>query len=279
MDEFNDQGEEKLLQGDNDAVLDMNDSSLDDDWLSREVALLGIATGGELNTPQKSSSAMDTTTVDELSTNTAEMQPKNIDLHNNNIVAVTTTQNSTNNFFNPAVNCANCVNTGPNNEQQIEGSPSKRLDWISAKTKRLINTAMGKHHDHICQICNHQATSLRRHREHARSHFLWFICPCGYVSQSKEVTRRHQIQEERMEEPADLCIKNILYTIDDESFDDWQKSTGTRLACLPKRKITTRPSATSRLGKPTESTDPNKAGESSKSTRRPRVRAPTPPCR
>ena len=84
--------------------------------------------------------------------------------------------------------------------------------------------------------CQQKASSLRHHREHTRSHFLWFICPCGHASQTKEVTRRHQLREVRMEEPNAQCTHNILYTIDEDSHTEWLRATGVRLPRLPCRR-------------------------------------------
>ena len=44
-------------------------------------------------------------------------------------------------------------------------------------------------------------------------------CPCGHTSQTKEVTRCYQLSEAKMEEPNVECAKNILYTVDQPSFE------------------------------------------------------------
>ena len=71
-------GEEELLHFDdtNSVDIDMADTQ-QDDWLTREVAVLGFTAGDDLNEPLQSSSAMDMS-VDS-TTLAAEMQPKNID--------------------------------------------------------------------------------------------------------------------------------------------------------------------------------------------------------
>ena len=77
---------------------------------------------------------------------------------------------------------------------------------------------------------------LSSYCEHTRGHYLWFVYPCGHASQTKEVTRRHQLREVRKEEPNSDCVKNVLYTIDEDSFTEWQRTTCVRLDHLPCRK-------------------------------------------
>ena len=66
----------------------------------------------------------------------------------------------------------------------VESATDKiKRNWIPEKTKRKINRAMGKDNSHQCQECDHQASSLRRHKEHIRGHqfmvhlSLWYDLP------------------------------------------------------------------------------------------------------
>ena len=112
---------------------------------------------------------------------------------------------------------------------------NQRTDYITEKTKRLINQAMGRDHKRTCNICSHVAPSIRRHKEHCRGHFLQFICPCSQYSYSKETVRKHQIRSVKNNKRAP-CAANIVYTVDEDIFQIWRKATGVRLAEFPRRR-------------------------------------------
>ena len=109
-------GEEELLHFDDTDSVDIDTTDTQqDDWLTREVALLGITAGDDLDEPLQSSSAMDTS-VDS-TTSAAEMQPKNID----KIAAVTTHKirvQTTCDTVNWTLTC-NCIVAGPSNGQHF----------------------------------------------------------------------------------------------------------------------------------------------------------------
>ena len=129
-----------------------------------------------------------------------------------------------------------------------------RTDFITEQTKKLINQAMGRDKKKLCNICQHEAPSVRRHKEHCRGHFLQFVCPCGHNSFSKETTRKHQLRATRANKRA-LCAQNIICTVDQDSFTEWRQATKVPLPSWPSR---------STISKKKKITEPA-----------PRVRAPT----
>ena len=143
------------------------------------MALLGITAGGGVENTLQSSVAMDLATVVGENAAAAAMQNKNIvskssaETQNKNFIlpataamqgknivleniATTThcsTALTTRSPVKGEVKCNNCVVVGSNKEQPSESTV--RLDWIKARTKKLINIAMGRENDHICQACQH----------------------------------------------------------------------------------------------------------------------------
>ena len=107
---------------------------------------------------------------------------------------------------------------------------------------------MGKDNQKICGECGHQS-SVRRHKEHCRGHFIQFICYCGTHSHSKEVVQKHQIRAKKCNKET-LC--RVLYAVDKESFSKWKHATGAELSAFPvcrptkRRQPVTAPSHTER---------------------------------
>ena len=79
--------------------------------------------------------------------------------------------------------------------------------------------------------------SIRKHKEQSRSHYLLFVCPCGYHSHTKEVTRK-QLRAEKCKE-SNACTDRTLYTLDQISHKEWLSATGVTLPACPKRRATT----------------------------------------
>ena len=136
----------------------------------------------------------------------------------------------------PVVNCN--LLTGEREGELMEVEPAtgddRQTSWITDSTKRNINRAMGRDYKKTCKECQHISPSVRRHKEHCRSHYLAFVCPCGNTSRTKEVIRKHQIRAEKRNDNSP-CTQGLLYSIDEASFGAWKQATGIALPSYPKR--------------------------------------------
>ena len=142
-----------------------------------------------------------------------------------------------NNSVEPAVTCSAIIaerEEGEIMDVEVERNQST-LIWIANSTKKAINKTMGKDFKRTCQRCQHISLSIRRHKEHCRSHFLMFVRPCSVHSYNKEVVRKHQLKAEK-EAAQSCCTRGILYTVDEELFTEWRQTTGVRLTKFPRRK-------------------------------------------
>ena len=248
-----DAGNTELLLDDPllDVALHTEDSQ--DDWLSKEVALLGlvdnedsskstlpsITNNADKPLPVVSAPPSASKIISEDSDNS-----KIADSVDNNNAASTSRNNSTELTDNnkttsvaPVLNC-NLLTVEREEGELMEVEPTtgddRQTSWITDSTKRHINRAMGRDYKKTCKECQHISPSVRRHKEHCRSHYLAFVCPCGNASRTKEVIRKHQIRAEKRHDDSP-CTQGLLYTVDEASFAAWKQTTGVALPSYPKR--------------------------------------------